>query len=390
MPPDFDKPIERVGTCSVKFDGRRAQFGTDEVSPLWVGDMDFAVPACVTEAIIARVEHPVFGYSICPETLYGALAKWLLRRHQWSIQNSWILMAPSAAMTLGVALRALTADGDAVIVQPPVYAPLFQTVTDHHRRLILNPLREVEGRYQMDFSQLADCAARGARMLMLCSPHNPVGRVWDEAELLEVLRIARKHDLVVFSDEVHCDLAYPGIRHTSLGRLAGENDKVITLLSPNKTFGLPGLGLSALICAHPSVRAALTHELNMLQLGGNNVLSMTAFEAAYCGGTDWLQELMAYIATTRDWVTDYLARELPAIRLIQPDATYLLWLDCRSLGMAASDLHDFMVDACQVGLTPGAQFGDHGQGFMRMNIGTQRARVSLALTSIKLALDARA
>lgn len=387
---DFDKPIERAGTGAVKFDGRRTQFGTDDVSPLWVGDMDFAVPACVSEALMARIEHPVFGYSICPESLHAALAQWLIHRHQWSIRNSWVLTVPSAAMTLGVALRALTAAGDAVIVQPPVYAPLFHTVTDHHRRLILNPLREVDGRYHMDFAHLADCAKRGARMLMLCSPHNPVGRVWDEAELLEVLRIARKHDLVVFSDEVHGDLTYPGIRHVTLGRLAGEHDKVVILLSPNKTFGLAGLGLSALICAHANVRAALARELAMLQLGSNNVLSMTAFEAAYRAGADWLQELRAYLATTRDWVTDYLARELPAIRLIRPDATYLLWLDCRSLGMTSSGLQDFMVGACKVGLTAGEQFGDDGRGFMRMNIGTPRKRVALALASIKAALDARA
>jgi len=380
---NFDQPISRENTDSVKFDGRQQYFGTTDVSPLWVADMDFAVPECVTRALQERISHPVFGYTLYPDSIYQSIIDWFQRRHQWIIEREWILFAPGVVPSLFAAAKAFAKEGEGVIVQSPVYFPFFSAVTTNHRKLINNPLREVNGRYEIDFEHLEYCAQQGARLLMLCTPHNPVGRVWDEAELQQVLHIARRYDLTILSDDIHCDLIYSGVKHTMLGRLAQPGDKIITTIAPNKTFNIPGLGLSALIISDAAQRNAMKHMFESLHVGNHNPLSITAFDAAYRGGDQWLDALMPYLETTRDFTADFIAREIPQIKLIKPQATYLLWLDCRALEMSDARLRDFFVRECKVGMNPGTVFGEGGSGFMRMNIGTQKAVVTQALVSIQ-------
>jgi cystathionine beta-lyase len=217
---------------------------------------------------------------------------------------------------------------------------------------------------------------------MLCTPHNPVGRVWTEQELQEVLRIARKYDLTILSDDIHADLTYPGVTHTMLGRLAQPGDKIITTVAPNKTFNIPGLGLSAIIIPDAEQRKAIKQVFESLHVGNTNPLSMVAFEAAYREGDAWLNALMKYLEGTRDFVADYLAQHIPKIKLMKPEATYLLWLDCTELGMTDSQLRDFFIKQCKVGMNPGTVFGEGGSGFMRMNIGTRRSLIHEALKNI--------
>jgi cysteine-S-conjugate beta-lyase len=386
---NFDQDIQCENTNSVKFDGRQQYFGTTDVSPLWVADMDFAVPDCVTRALQERINHPVFGYTLYPESIYQSIIEWFQRRHQWTIEREWILFAPGVVPSLFAAAQAFAKEGEGVIVQSPVYFPFFSSVTTNHRKLINNPLREVNGRYGIDFEHLEYCAQQGARLLMLCTPHNPVGRVWDEAELQQVLTIARRYDLTILSDDIHCDLIYSGVKHCMLGRLAQPGDKIITTIAPNKTFNIPGLGLSALVIPDAAQRNAMKHIFESLHVGNHNPLSIAAFEAAYRGGDQWLDALMHYLETTRDFVADFIAREIPQIKLIKPEATYLLWLDCRALGMSDAQLRDFFVRECKVGMNPGTVFGEGGSGFMRMNIGTTKARIAAALTAIKQACDDR-
>ena len=379
---NFDSPISRENTNSVKFDGRQQYFGTADVSPLWVADMDFAVPACVTRALQERINHPVFGYTLYPESLYQSIIDWFARRHNWKIERDWILMAPGVVPSLFAAVQAFAKEGEGIIVQPPVYFPFFSAVTTNNRKLMLNPLREVNGRYEMDFEHLELCAQQGAKLLMLCTPHNPVGRVWAEQELQEVLRLARKYDLTILSDDIHADLVYSGVTHTMLGRLAQTGDKIITTIAPSKAFNIPGLGLSALIIPDAGQRHAMKQVFESLHVSNSNPLSVVAFEAAYREGDAWLNALMKYLETTRDYVADYLQKNIPQIKMIKPEATYLLWLDCRGLDLIDSQLRDFFIKQCKVGVNPGIVFGDVGSGFMRMNIGTTKATVEECLARI--------
>lgn len=380
---NFDEEIQRENTNSVKFDGRQQYFGTKDVSPLWVADMDFAVPECITRALQERVNHPVFGYTLYPESIYQSIIDWFQRRHQWTIEREWIVFAPGVVPSLFAAVQAFAKEGEGVIVQPPVYFPFFSAVTTNNRKLINNPLRDINGRYEIDFEHLEFCAKQGARLLMLCTPHNPVGRVWTEEELQQVLDISRRYDLTLLSDDIHCDLIYPGTKHIMLGRLAQPGDKIITTIAPNKSFNIPGLGLSALVIPNAAERKSMAQVFESLHVGNYNPMSIAAFEAAYSCGDQWLDALMRYLETTRDFAADFIAREIPQIKLIKPDATYLLWLDCRSMGMSDAKLRDFFVRECKVGMNPGAVFGEGGTGFMRMNIGTQKSIVVGALANIR-------
>ena len=379
---NFDLPITREGTSSVKFDGRQHYFGTGDVTPLWVADMDFAVPECVTRALTERIAHPIFGYTLYPESLYQSIIDWFAQRHGWRIERDWILMAPGVVPSLFAAVQAFAQEGEGVIVQPPVYFPFFSAVTTNHRKLILNPLRNLNGNYEIDFEHLETCAQQGAKLLLLCTPHNPVGRVWSESELQQVLAIARKYKITILSDDIHADLTYPGVKHTMLARLAEPEDKIITAIAPNKTFNIPGLGLSALVIPDPQQRNAIKQVFESLHVSNTNPLSMTAFAAAYTSGGPWLDALMVYLQATRDFAVDYFAQRIPQIKCVKPEATYLLWLDCRELGLNDAKLRDFFVKDCKLGMNPGFVFGETGSGFMRMNIGVRKAVIEQALEII--------
>ena len=382
MSNSFDHDINRTGTSSVKFDGRKSMFGADEVIPMWIADMDFAAPPAVTRALAERAAHPVYGYTQFPDSLYQSLIDWLRRRHGWEVQREWIMMCPGVVPSLHAAIMAFTEPGDSVIVQPPVYFPFFTAVTNTGRTLLQNPLRMENGHYVIDFDHLEQCAAQ-ARMLLLCSPHNPVGRVWSEPELQHLLRITKKYDLLIVSDEIHADLIYPENKHTTLAKLAQNPAHILTALAPSKTFNVPGLNLSSLIVPDRTHRAAITQVFDRMHSSASNPFSIVAFEAAYREGDTWLDELLAYLRDTRDYVENFLATHLPKIRLIKPEGTYLLWLDCRELEMSDAQLKHSFVHKAGVGMSPGTLFGEGGSGFMRMNIAAPRHTIVAALENIK-------
>lgn len=401
----FDQPIDRAHSLALKHDGRLATFGTEDVLPMWVADMDFAVPEAISLALQARIAHPVLGYSMAPESLFEALIDWLQIKYDWQVQREWIVLTPGVVPSLNIVVSALTAPTDGVIVQPPVYFPFFSAAAQAQRRVIENPLRLVvndagEQTYAIDFDHLATCAKQ-AKLLLLCSPHNPVGRVWRSDELQQILAIAQAHDLMVLSDEIHADLVYPEApaAHQPISRISAQtvanapiehgmahSHHIITAVSPSKTFNIPGLGLSALIVPNRAHRQAIQAQLQQLGISVTNPLNMAAFEAAYRGGNDWLNALMAYLQNTRDAAIHYIRTELPQIRVIAPQATYLLWLDCRALQLNDEALKHFFITQAKLGLSPGAMFGHGGEGFMRMNIGTPKANVLQALSQLKAAL----
>lgn len=384
MSSSFDRDINRAGTASIKYDGRENVFGTGEVIPLWIADMDFAAPPAVTRALAERAAHPVYGYTQYPDSLYESLMDWLRRRHGWEVQREWIMMCPGVVPSLHAAIMAFTEPGESVIVQPPVYFPFFSAVTNTGRTLLQNPLRMENGHYVIDFDHLEQCAAK-ASMLLLCSPHNPVGRVWRKPELQHLLQIAKKFDLLILSDEIHADLIYPENTHYTLATLAESPATILTAVAPSKTFNIPGLNLSTLIVPDPKHRSAITQVFNRMHVSASNPFSIVAFEAAYREGETWLRELLAYLRGTRDYVGNYLAAHLPNIRLIKPEGTYLLWLDCRALGVSDAQLKHFFVHEAGVGMSPGIMFGEGGSGFMRMNIGAPRHTIVAALENIRKA-----
>lgn len=397
----FDHPIARAHTQSLKYDGRSVTFGRSDVMPMWVADMDFAVPAAITNALQARANHPVFGYTLAPESLYEALIDWLRVKHDWVVKREWIVLTPGVVPSLNLVVAALTAEQDGVIVQPPVYFPFFSAVTQQNRRLIENPLLLTDDgagnpQYQMDMAQLEACA-KDARLMLLCSPHNPVGRVWQKETLQALLAAAETHDLTILSDEIHADLVYAEAQHHPLSRLALDADasdaaeashRVITAVSPSKTFNIPGLGLSALIVPNPAQRQAIQTHLRNMGVSVTNPFNLVAFEAAYREGSAWLTDLMAYLQDSRDAAIAFIRSQLPSIDAISPQGTYLLWLDCRKLQLGDAALNRFFIEQAQLGLSPGAMFGHGGEGFMRMNIGTPKANVIAALTRLRDALKA--
>ncbi|MEE3169110.1 MAG: PatB family C-S lyase [Pseudomonadota bacterium] len=393
----FDVPVSREHTCSVKFDARKAVFGRDDVIPVWVADMDFAAPEAVTRALQERASHPVYGYTLFPDSLYQSMIDWFADRHGWRIEREWILMAPGVVPSLNAACMAYAAPGEGVIIQPPVYPPFFSSVRHSGREVIENPLvpdDERAGHYRMDLDHLEACAARpDARILLLCSPHNPVGRVWSENELRAVLAIARRHELVVISDEIHCDLTFPDKPgHTVLANLAGPGDALITAVAPSKSFNMPGLGLSALVIADPERRKAMKSVFESMHLPQCNPFSIAGFEAGYRHGGPWLDRLMDYLQGNRDFIAQAVAERLPGIRVAVPEGTYLMWLDCRELcrdrDLDDAGLKRFFVRDAGVGMNPGLSFGEQGSGFMRLNIGCPRSVLEQVVGRIEAALNA--
>lgn len=385
---DFDRPIERAGTASLKWDGRVGQFGDPDVLPLWVADMDFAAPGPVTRALTERAAHPVYGYTLFTDELFAAMADWMRDRHGWAIERDWVIMAPGVVPSLSATVLALTQPGDGVIVQPPVYAPFFSVVRANDRRVVENPLRIGPAGYRFDLEHLERCAAEGARLLILCSPHNPVGRVWSTEELGALLEIARRYGLVVLSDEIHHDLCLPGEVHRPLACLTDDPAAVITAVAPSKTFNIPGLGLSALICPDPEQRRALRRVFDGFHVSASNPFSVAAFTAAYREGGPWLDALLPYLEGNRDLALEVIANRLPGIAAVRSEGTYLLWLDCRGLGLGDAALRAFFIERAGLGLSPGTIFGTGGSGHMRLNLGAPRTVIGQALGQLAAALEA--
>ncbi|MBX3640302.1 MAG: pyridoxal phosphate-dependent aminotransferase [Nitrosomonas sp.] len=384
----FDQIIRREGTGSTKYDGRQAMFGKTDVIPAWVADMDFPAPPAVIEALMERARHPIYGYTLYPDSLFEAIIEWMQRRHAWTVEREWIVMCPGVVPSLNAAVIAFTKPGESAVIQPPVYFPFFSAVTQTGRILIQNPLKLENGRYTIDFDHLEQCL-RGAnvRLLLFCSPHNPVGRVWSSGELEQLLQIAEKYELVIFSDEIHADLIYPGHQHTVLATLEGSESRVITAMAPSKTFNIPGLNLSALIIPDKALRKTITDVFNTWHVSASNPFSVTAFETAYREGEAWLEALCIYLRATRDAVAVFLTEHLPQIRLISPEGTYLLWLDCNALNMSDAGLRHFFIHEAAVGMSPGTLFGMAGNGFMRLNIGAPREIIMQVLSNIREALS---
>jgi len=368
---NFDQLIQREQTSSLKHDGRKGYFGKEDVIPLWVADMDFAAPEKVTQALVERAQHPIYGYTLYPDSLFAAMQYWFKQRHDWQIERKSIVMCPGVVPSLYAVIKALTEPGDKVVIQPPVYHPFFSTVAKSDRELLLNPLQLIDGKYQMDLAHFEQCAASGAKLLLLCSPHNPVGRVWSRKELTALLAIAAKYNVTIVSDEIHADLIFPNQQHTPLDSIASDV-AIVTTISASKSFNIPGMGLSAMVVSDAKQRKAIKNVFENWHIHAANPFSITAFEAAYSHGENWLEQLMPYLEQTYQQVVALFEQQLPEITVLPCQGTYLLWLDCQAMKMSDEKLRHFFINDAKVGMNQGVSFGEVGSGYMRMNIAAPR------------------
>lgn len=385
----FDPSItpDRLGTASLKWDGRKARFGA-EVLPLWVADMDFPAPDCVVQAIKSRANHPVYGYPFWGHEIRRAVCGWYSRWHGWQVDEAQVSVLRGVVPALYASVAALTRPGEGVIVMTPVYPHLFKAVEAHERQLLISPLLDTDQGYQIDWPQLESLMPH-ARLLLWCSPHNPVGRVWEEEELLRLLALARQHDVIVVSDEVHGDLAFHDVpRHRPLGSLPGADSGVITLLSAGKSFNVAGLELAIAVIRDATLRRRFEEALRIGGLAEANLFALVAAEGAWREGDSWLHDLVTYLADTAKWLEGSLAAAVPAIRYRPPDFGYLAWLDFGALGLEDAVLQKRMVQDARLGLNPGTEFGPGGEGFMRLNFATSREVLSEALSRLHKAFGA--
>ena len=384
---NFDEPAGREGTDCIKYDRREETFGVKDIIPMWVADMDFNTPDFVVESLQKRLEHHIYGYSFRSSEYFQSMISWIKTRHNWTVEKEWISFSPGIVPALNFCTLAFTQAGDNIIVQPPVYFPFFSAAESHGRNLIYNRLTESEGKWDMDYNSLIAGIDSKTKMIIISNPHNPVGRVWTPEELNNLADICLKNNILIISDEIHCDLVLPGFTHTPMASLSEKiAENTVTLIAPSKTFNLAGLSTSSVIIKNPVLRKSFNRIVDNLHVGNGNIFGNTASIAAYANGHKWLDALLDYIDNNIEFVKDYCGKMIPEIIPVQPEATYMIWLDCRRFGMSGKDLQNFFVHKAGVGMNEGSTFGPGGEGFMRMNLGTTHQTVMKAMEQIERAV----
>lgn len=376
---DFDQIINRANTNCVKYDLRQAVFGNPDVLPMWVADMDFETPDFVRKAVIERANHPVYGYHFKDRPYYEAIQGWIERHHQRKVDLEWMTFVPGVVCGFNLAVMAFTQEGDEVIIQSPVYPPFHHAATSHGRKLVYNSLKAGKDRYEMDFD-LLERQAQTAKMLILCNPHNPVGRCWTREELRRVSEICLRNNVLVISDEIHCDLVLPGYKHIPYATLGKEAaDHCIVFHAASKTFNLAGLATSTAIIPNESLRKTYINYVHSMEAELGNIFGKVATQTAMEQGDDWLRQLLDYVQGNIDYVSDFLNNNLPQVKFFKPEATYMMWLDFRGFGIDEEALWQKMTQKAQLGFNRGKEFGEEGNGFFRINLACPRTTVVEAM-----------
>lgn len=384
----FEQNIDRTNTASVKWGRTKEVFKTSlDVLPMWVADMDFRPPEAVTDALRSRVEHGIFGYTFVGETVSEAIVSWMNKRHDWKIEKDWIQYSPGVVPSIGKIIQALTAPGDKVLVQSPVYPPFFAMVKSNDRVVENCPLVQNDQQYDIDFEAFERSLKNGVKLFLLCHPHNPISRVWKKDELRKIADLCIANDVVIVSDEIHSDLVLKSHKHIPIASLSPEiADQTLTLVAPSKTFNLAGLQSSAIISSNESFRKSITTIDQQQGAFTLNTFGIIAMEAAYRHGEEWLEDLITYIEGNIATVKNFLAEHLPELSMVEPEATYLLWIDCRKLNLSDTKLNQLFVEEGKVGFNPGTSFGEGGEGFVRMNVACPRSTVEEGLKRMKNAI----
>ena len=395
---NLDQPIDRSNTHSAKYhvvsrngvttisDVANRANGTDRIIQMWVADMDFLTVPEITKALHKRIDHQIYGYTLPQDGYYESVMNWYASRYDWHVEKEWILHSPGVVAALNTACRCFTEPGDKVLIQPPVYHPFKKAIENNGRVAVNSPLLhdEATGRYTMDFDGLARKSADPAvKLLLLCSPHNPVARVWTSDELTRVAQICIDNNVIIMADELHCDLIFSNTTFVPMATLSNEiANQTITCMAPSKTFNLAGLKTSQITIPNPELREKFQAELTRCVIGRPKMFGLITTEAAYTYGEPWLNEVMTYIEDNFNYMQDCFAKHLPQLKLTPPEGTYLMWLDFRAFGLNQADLIDKLLDEAKVHMSSGAQFGVEGTGFMRMNIATSRSDLAEAVERI--------
>ena len=385
---NFDETVNREGTNCIKYDLRQDTFGRKDVIPMWVADMDFKTPDFIIKALEERLNHPIYGYTYRPQEYFSSIIEWHSKRHNWKIEKEWIVFSPGVVPAINICTLAFTRPGDSIIVQPPVYFPFFSAVEAHGRKLIYNQLIETEDGWTMDLDSLESTIDNTTSMIIISNPHNPIGRVWSKQELSRLADICLRNKLLILSDEIHCDLVLPGFTHTPMASVSQDiAANTVTCIAPSKTFNLAGLSTSSVIISNPALKRTYSRTSDSLHIGNGNIFGTIASIAAYSSGHEWLDALCEYIDGNIDFAVNYFRKMIPEIIPVKPEATYMIWLDCRKLSMVGKELKDFFVGSAGVGMNEGSTFGPGGEGFMRMNAATTRNTVIRAMEQIEKAVS---
>lgn len=381
---NFDSIKERKGTNSVKYDALKDRFGREDLIPLWVADMDFDTPDFIIGALKERLSHPVLGYTFTPATYYDTIKEWLMKMYGWNVDQSWISYIPGIVKGIGMVLQCFTSPGDKVIIQPPVYHP-FRLVPEHNGRVIVNnPLIHTEAGYTMNFEHLESVIDAKCKVLILSNPHNPAGIVWSKETLLRLAEICKRHDILVISDEIHSEMAFAEYHHTPFASVSSEAaSNSITFMAPSKTFNIPGIVTSYSVVPDASLRRKFYAYLQANELNDPPLLSPIATIAAYTKGNEWRIQMLEYVKGNIDFVDSYIKENIPSIKVMRPQASFLVWLDCRGMNLPQESITDLFINGAGLALNDGAMFGIGGTGFMRLNVATSRTLLVRALSQLK-------
>ena len=384
---DFDEIVPRKDTDCVKYDNVREIFGTEDIIPMWVADMDWKTPPFIIDAMRKQLDHGVLGYSILSNRWKPAIQSWVSRHYGWDVQPEEIAFVGGIVPAIAFALQCFTKTRDKVLIQLPVYHPYHNVTIELGRTLVTNPLKLVNGQLEIDFEDFEE-KVKECKLFLLCNPHNPCGRVWSKEELQRMCDICVKNNVLVISDEIHCDMALKGYKHTPFATVSEEaKNNCITFMAASKTFNIAGLKSSYHIIQNEEIRNQYNEFLRKSELDSAHIFATAPVAAAYNEGDEWLQQMLEYVDANIDYMEEYLKRYMPKLGMIRPQASYLVFLDARGLGMPHDKMVEFFIREAKVGMNDGAMFGQGGEGFMRMNLGCPRATLKQALDRIKAAYD---
>jgi len=385
---NFDEIVDRKNTDSHRWNLVNNLWEDKDGLPLSTADMDFKSPKEIIDAIKQRAEHGVFGYATIPDTYYEAVINWVKKRHNWEIKKEWIICTSGVVPALNTAILAFTDPGDSILIQTPVYPPFFSIIKSNNRNLIANQLIYNDSRYLIDFDTLEKQLSAGVKMMILCSPHNPIGRVWSYEELKLIIELCVKNNVLIVSDEIHSDIVYSKTKHIPLSSFSEEiANNSITCISPTKTFNIPGVGISTAIIPNKKLRDEYKKTLSRMASGGiHNIFGILTSEVAYRYGSEWLNQLLPYLEGNADLMDKYIRENIPGIKFSKPEATYLGWLNCRELGIKYENLREYFITKAKVELLDGRDFGSNGEGFLRFNFASPRSVIIDALERIKASL----
>ena len=381
---NFNQIIDRRGSGDLKHGVLKERYGRDDLLPLWVADMDFETPPFITEALQQRLQHSLYGYTVVPDELWITIIQWIQEHHNWQVRRQWLTFIPGIVKGIGMAINVFLKEDEKVIIQPPVYHPFRLTPEGNGRQVVMNPLKELpDGSYAMDFEQLASVVDEKCRLLILSNPHNPAGICWDAETLRRLAHFCYEHDIIVVSDEIHSDMALFGHQHVPFATVSEEAAQIsITFGAPSKTFNIAGIVSSYAIVPNPTLRRRFYTWLEANELNEPTLFAPIATIAAYSQGEEWRRQMLRYVEENIRFVEDFFHAQMPKIKPLRPQASFLVWLDCRALGLNHDQLIDLFVNKARLALNDGAMFGPGGEGFMRMNVGTPRAVLQQALQQL--------